>query len=324
MVPHRRWSPSLAAVLLGVSCLTGRPAVAAPPKPLPEPPAGVTLQRDVAYLPPDRKEKLDLYLPAGRPGGTRSPGIVIIHGGGWTGGSKSAGREFEVGTTLARAGYVCASVEYRMAKHDRWPTNVYDCKNAVRFLRKNAALYGVDVNHVGVIGGSAGGHLALMVAFTDDVPALEPPTPYPGVSDRVQAVVDMYGITDIRTRKAIAPDGTPLEIAPLSNMVFGDKTPVTDADRALASPTAHVSPRVPPVLILHGTRDTTVDRDQSIALDKLLVQQNVEHQLVMVPGAGHTFDLERWNGKPLFMDLRPLVIGFFDRHLKPAVLPKGK
>lgn len=323
-MPHRKLFWPLAALLLIAPCLTARPALAAAsPKALPAPPAGVILERDVAYLPPDRTETLDLYLPAERPAGTRSPGIVIIHGGGWTGGSKSAGREFEVGTTLAKAGYVCASVEYRMAKHDRWPTNVYDCKNAVRFLRKNAALYGVDTGHVGVIGGSAGGHLALMVAYTDDVPALEPPTPYPGVSDRVQAVVDMYGITDIRTLKTIARDGTPLEIAPPRNTVFGDKPSVTDADRALASPTSHVSPRVPPTLILHGTRDTTVDRDQSSELDKLLTQQNVEHQLVMVPGAGHTFDLERWSGRPLSLDLRPLVVGFFDRHLKPDARAHG-
>lgn len=311
---------ALLAVALAVACLTIRPAAAAAAKPrlLPAPPAGVTLEQNVAYLPPDRPEKLDLYLPAGRAAGVRSPGVVIIHGGGWTGGSKSGKREFEIGTTLAKAGYVCASVEYRMSKHDRWPTNVFDCKNAVRFLRKKADLYGVDTAHIGVIGGSAGGHLALMAAYTSDIPSLEPPTPYPGVSDRVQAVVDLYGITDIRTRKKISPDGTPLEIAPLSNTVFGDKANVTDADRALASPTSHVSPQYPPTLILHGTRDTTVDRDQSITLDKLLTEQNVPHQLVMVPGAGHTFDLERWNGKPLSMDLRPLVIGFFDRYLKPA------
>ncbi len=290
---------------------------------IPAAPDGVTITRNVAYLTPDRKETLDLYLPADRAAGTRSPGIVIIHGGGWSGGSNEGGREFEEGTTLAKAGYVCASVAYRVAKHDRWPTNVYDCKNAVRFLRKNAATYGVDPNHMGVIGGSAGGHLALMVGYTSDVAALEPPAPYPGVSDRVQAVVDMYGISDVRTRKTIAPDGTPLEIAPQSKSVFGDKPDVTDADFALASPTAHITPTTPPTLIMHGTIDTTVDRDQSITLDKLLTAQKIEHQFVVVPGVGHTFDLEHWNGKRLPFDLRPIVLRFFDSHLKAPIAAKG-
>ena len=130
------------------------------------PPEGVILLRDVAYLPADRKEKLDLYLPAQRDAQLRSPAVVIIHGGGWTGGDKAQGREFRIATTLVQAGYICASVEYMKAGNDRWPTNLKDCKNAVRFLRANAAKYQVDEKNIGVLGGSAGGHLALMVAYT--------------------------------------------------------------------------------------------------------------------------------------------------------------
>src|SRR4051794_12383603 len=77
-------------------------------KKYPAAPPGVVIERDVAYLPPDRAEKLDLYLPADRPAGARSPAVVIIHGGGWSGGDKAAAREFNIGTTLAKAGYVCA------------------------------------------------------------------------------------------------------------------------------------------------------------------------------------------------------------------------
>lgn len=311
------YAPLWVALCVSGACLGGAAAKAAPVA-SPVTPASITIQKDIAYLAPGRTETLDLYLPANRPAGTRSPGIVFIHGGGWTGGSKSEGRSVEVCTTLAEAGYVCVSIDYRLTKHDRWPTNVYDCKNAVRFLRYSADKYGIDTSHIGVIGGSAGGHLALMVGMTDDVPALEPSGPYPGVSDRVQAIVDMYGISDVRTRKNISPDGTPGEIAPLSNDVFGDKPDVTDADRALASPVTHISASTPPVMILHGTRDTTVDRDQSITLDKLLKAQDVPHQFVLITGIGHTFTLEQWNRKPLPFDLRSLVVHFFDQYLKPA------
>src|SRR4051794_36327013 len=94
-----------------------------PPKParaLPAAAEGVEIRQDVAYLPPERAEKLDLYLPAGRERSVRSPAVVIIHGGGWSGGEKSAGREFNIGTTLAKAGYVCASVEYQKEAGKRW------------------------------------------------------------------------------------------------------------------------------------------------------------------------------------------------------------
>lgn len=314
-----RWYPFAAIGVVTLAlCLTPGQLTA---QDLPPAPAGVTIEPNVTYLAPDRAEKLDMYLPADRPVGKRFPGVVIIHGGGWTGGSKSASREFEIGTTLAKAGYVCASVEYRLGAEGRWPTNIFDCKNAVRFLRKNADKYGVDVDHIGVIGGSAGGHLALMVGFTDGVKELEPPTPYPGISDKVQAVVDMYGISDIRTRKKIQPDGTPTEEIVRSDAIFGDHKPITDADRALASPVSHLSANLPPVLILHGTADTTVDRDQSITLDQKLTEVGVPHQLVLIPGVGHTFDLETWNRKPLPMDMRPVVLAFFARYLKPA--PKG-
>ena len=314
---------SCAAVLVaalfcaGLSASAQAPAVDTVPQAI----EGVTVLRDVPYLAANRKEKLDLYLPSGyeKSNAARYPGIVIIHGGGWTGGSKSAGREKEEGTTLARAGYVCASIEYRLDAHDRWPTNVYDCKNAVRFLRANADKYHVDAAHIGVIGGSAGGHLALMVGLTNGNPKLTPTgtdTPYPNVSDKVDAVVDMYGIANLLTAKQTDKDGTPLAAPKSWNSVFGDHAPITDADRALASPTSHIGPNTPPVLILHGTRDTTVDRDQSVELDKKLAAAKVPHQLILVPGIGHTFDLETWNKKPLPQDLRPVVVAFFDKYLK--------
>lgn len=284
-------------------------------------PLGVQIERDVTYLPPDRAEKLDLYLPKGPGTGKARPGIVIIHGGGWEGGSKSASREFEIGTTLAKAGYVCVSVEYRTVPKNRWPTNVQDCKNAVRFLRTNATKYNLNPDRIGVIGGSAGGHLALMVGLTDSVKALEPNAPYPGVSDRVQAVVDMYGIADIRTGVRTEKDGTPTSEARSWNAVFGDHTPVTDTDMALASPVSHLGPQSPPILILHGTSDTSVDRNQSIALDRKLEAAKIPHRLIFVPGIGHTFDLETWNKKPLPVDLRPAVVAFLDQYLKMAATP---
>src|SRR5947207_13954749 len=83
--------------------------------PLPATPDGVVIEQDVAYLPADRAEKADLYFPAKRDQGVRSPAVVIIHGGGWTSGDKAAIREFNIGTNLALNGYVGLSINYILA-----------------------------------------------------------------------------------------------------------------------------------------------------------------------------------------------------------------
>jgi len=283
---------------------------------LPPAPEGVVIERNVGYLSADREETLDLYLPANRPPGVRSPAVVIIHGGGWTGGDKAAGREFNIGTTLAKAGYVCASVNYSLAADNRWPTDLYDCKNAVRFLRANSWRYHVDGEHIGVIGGSAGGHLSLMVAYTSNVPELEPTTPYPGISDKVQAVVDLYGLSNLLTRQKTDAKGNPTGRR-ITSSAFMKGTPKDNPEGwKLGSPVYHISGNSPPTLILHGTIDTTIDRDQSTELAKKLEQAGVEHQLILLKDVGHTFDLETWNHKPLPVDVRAAVIGFFDKHLK--------
>lgn len=296
---------------------SSRPSSAPATKPsLPRAPEGVTILQDVAYLPPDREEKLDLYLPTERGKDVRSPAIVMIHGGGWIGGDKAASREFNVGTTLAKAGYVCVSVNYQLKGPKRWPTNLHDCKNAVRFLRKYADKYQINPDQIGVMGGSAGGHLALMVAYTTNVPELEPSAPYPGISSEVRAVIDLYGITNLLTRRATDKKGNPVGSPRTQSALFQATAEQDPAAWKLASPVYHVSSKTPPTLILHGTIDTTVDRDQGKELAAQLAKHGVEHELIMIPGVGHTFDLQSWRRKPLPNDLRPVVIEFFDKHVR--------
>jgi arylsulfatase A-like enzyme/acetyl esterase/lipase len=277
----------------------------------PEAPEGVVIKRDLQFLAADRVEKLDLYQPAEHSEKHRRPAVVIIHGGGWAKGDKARKREFVSGTMLAKAGYVAVSVNYETRKGRRWPTNLHDCKNAVRWLRKNAERLGVDGNRIGVIGGSAGGHLALMVAYTGDDPEYSPTEPYPNVSDRVSACVDMYGITNLLTRRVVAKDGTPTEELKGHNLFTQSRTEKSAKWRN-ASPVSHVNESSPPTLILHGSRDTVVDRDQSNELYQVLQDAGVETELRMIDGAKHA-----WPLKTDQFDLRPDVVAFFDRHLKP-------
>ncbi len=270
-------------------------------KKLPPAPDGVIIEQDVAYLAAGRKETADLYLPAKRAKGVRSPAVVIIHGGGWTGGDKAAAREFNIGTNLALNGYVAISINYVLATKDRatWPTNLHDCMTAVRWLRKNADRLQINPERIGTIGGSAGGHLAAMVAVVGSEDGFDPSGPYGEFSCRVQCAVDMYGPADLTSRAELSMLGKKRADAP-------------ELYRA-ASPTTYLKKSTPPILILHGTADKTVDVKESERFAAALKKVGAVHELVIVEGAPHTFHLQ-----PKQRDLRPVVLGFFDKHLKAA------
>jgi len=235
------------------------------------------------------------------------------------GGTKNEARAKNVCMTLAEAGYVAVSIDYRLGD-GAWPTNLFDCKNAVRFLRANAAKYRLDPNRIAVAGGSAGGHLALMVALTAGQRELEPmgaATPYPGVSSAVRCVINMYGVTNVLTRRATDPKGNPTAARPISESaikVYGANSPDTPVFR-LASPVTHVAKDSVPMLTLHGAADTTVDRAQAEELARVARERGARHELIILEGVGHTFDLQTWSKKPLPRDLRPVVLEFLAQQM---------
>ena len=280
--------------------------------------AQIEVRGDVPFLEPSRSETLDLYLPRNRKPGEKSPAVLLIHGGGWKEGDKRQPREIEFGTTLAENGYVAASINYALRSAGKFPINLQDCKNGVRYLRAHADELGIDPNRIAVMGGSAGGHLSLMVAYTGNDSALGPHKPYPGVSDKVSCVIDFYGITDIESRKKTDPDGKPTEPKGVDaevQSIFGS----TPADWKKASPLGHLRKDLPPTLILHGKKDTTVDRDQSQLLANALKKVGAEYELVWLNQAGHSFSLRYGNPREkkdsLEKDLTPLVLHYLKKNL---------
>ncbi|MEW6306538.1 MAG: alpha/beta hydrolase [Verrucomicrobiota bacterium] len=257
----------------------------------------VRIEKDIDYLGGGRKEKADLYLPAKAEGGKKFPGIVIIHGGGWTGGDKGAAREQNIGTNLALRGYVGLSINYLLATTNQptWPQNLHDCKTAVRWLRQNAARLNIDPDRIGVIGGSAGGHLATMVALTGPDAGLDPKGPYGEFSCRVQAAVDLYGPAQVRR----------------DHVMIGKPRAEAEETYQAAEPIHHATKDDPPMYILHGTGDKTVPVEQSKILAAALEKAGVPHKLLIIEGAPHSFHLQ-----PKQRDLRDEIIGFFDQHLK--------
>jgi acetyl esterase/lipase len=297
------FTPFLLVKFVSLSITLGLSATAAT--------ASVTVTKDVSYLAPHRKEKLDIYQPSSPPPGTLLPAVVIIHGGGWISGDKAAKREVITGHALAAANYFCVSIEYWKGAKDRWPTNLQDCKNAVRWLRTNAQRFNIDPTRIGVIGGSAGGHLALMLAYTAGNSAIDPTPLYPDVSDHVSACVNMYGISNLETRQGTDAAGNPNGIVKTTNQLFPESRDAAPAKWKLASPVSHIRKSSPPTLTLHGVGDTVVDRAQSEELDRALTAAGAESIRIMVPGANHA-----WPLKTSQFDHIPDVIKFFDRHLK--------
>jgi len=262
-------------------------------------PAEVEIDKNVACLPADRAEKADLYRPAKRAAHVRLPAVVVIHGGGWTSGDKAEERETNIGVNLARAGFVAMSINYVLCIRGNvtWLQNLYDCKTAVRWLRKNADRLQIDAQHIGVIGGSAGGHLAALVAVTSAADGLEPTGSYSQFSCRVQCAVDLYGPIELLSYRDLPMFGKTRKEAP-------------ELYRA-ASPTTYASKNIPPILILHGTADKSVDPEQSRRFAAALRKAGASCELVLVEGAPHTFHLQ-----PKERDLRPLVLDFLSRHLR--------
>ena len=268
------------------------------------------LLRDVKYgHGGDSALRMDI-LHSRRPAPHPRPVFVWIHGGGWRVGDKRSGRSWRA--LMARNGYFCVSIDYRLTDEAVFPAQIEDCKCAIRFLRAHADRFGIAPDRIGVAGESAGGHLAALLAASGGAAELEGKGGWPGVSSRVQAVCDFFGPADLSAMPHLRhPLLTWRRVEPTVGLLGGlpEKRPRA-AKRA--SPITHVSPDDPPILIIHGQEDPAVPYQQSVRLKEALDRAGVPATLVGIPAAGH--------GGAAFQsdEVREQVLGFFDRYLKPA------
>lgn len=194
---------------------------------------------------------LDIYLPQEPVLALPMPAVIDLHSGGWESGDKSSGESMF--RWLAERGFVVVSPNYRLSGEAKFPAAVEDCKCAVRWLRASAGKYGVDPDHIGVMGLSAGGHLAMMVGCADEAAGLEGTGGWEEVSSRVQAVVSRAGPS------CLAVISDELYHPGYGTGKFIGFSPKEKPDLWwLASPTAHVSGDDPPLLLLYHELDEIV------------------------------------------------------------------
>lgn len=262
----------------------------------------VEIEKGVVYARiGDREMQLDLARPTESDG--PFPAVVCLHGGGWRAGDRN--NMAQTIQVLAGRGYVAITPSYRFAPKDAFPAQVEDCKAAVRWLRANAKTYKLNPERIGVVGLSAGGHLACMLGLTKPEDGLEGKGGNGQESSKVQAVVSFFGPTDF-TRKTWTKN---IEDGVLKPFLGGTLEEKGNAYKK-ASPATYVHKEAPPVLLFHGTKDAIVDVEQSRLLAEKLKAAGANARLVELEGEGHA-----WGGEKLVQSVAEMV-KFFDEHLK--------
>ncbi len=246
-----------------------------------------------ANIPYDQYKEtvLDILQPTAKATGKR-PGVIVIHGGGWTGGTKEALVE-PMCLRYVEKGFVVCNVEYRLAKVALAPAAVTDVLHAAQWFRKHAKEYNVDTKRIVVTGGSAGGHLALMVGMTPKSAKLGPPA-------KVAAVVNFYGITDVGDQLQ-GPNERQYAVTWLPEQ------PGRMELAARVSPMTYVRKELPPILTLHGDADQTVPYEHGTKLTKALVDAGARAEMITVPGGKHGFPKETLD------ELYPRIFAFIGK-----------
>ena len=272
------------------------------------------LYQDIEYLGESlREEKADLYLPASFASDANQtyPVVMEIHGGGWAGGEKDWYLATSLAKELTKAGYAVLSIDYKLMKQAddlkgiikqiAWPQNLYDCKSAVRFLKKYSEQLHIQPGRIAVMGESAGGHLALLTGYTADDERLNQGGKYRDQSSSVAAVANLYGITDVHRWRA--------------ESFFDEKTVNPEKELYLATPLSHVSSKTPPTLTIHGDSDKVVPFDQGARLHELLDEHSVENKFVRIKGGTHGFPIIPHEAN-CQTDSVQTLLDFLENHLK--------
>ncbi len=249
------------------------------------------------------------FYPAKQAGPTPAPFVIVIHGGAWVGGQRT--EMAALCKQMSEAGLASATVSYRLGPRHKWPAMIEDVQAAVRYFRANAKEYGIDPNRFGASGGSAGGHLALLLGFRD---TWDPKTTFlPDQSSRVKAVFNIFGPTDIRK------DFDRTVASMVSMQVIGKQYDPESPEASAFSPITYVDKNSAPVFTLHGKADRLVPVMQAQRLDEALKAAGVKHEMRLIEGMDHGVEMQRAGVPEAVQD----GIKFLVEQLGPAAGSRG-
>lgn len=236
----------------------------------------------------------DVYEP---PSGTANGiGVLLVHGGGWSGGDRSQLRGY--GILLGRCGYLCVASEYRLTGEALWPAQIEDVKAAIRWMRANPASLGIDPERIVISGNSAGGHLSLVAAGTPQVEKFEGNGGNTGVSSAVAASIAFYPPTGLEKREW---GGLP--------SLFGRDA--SEETLRTASPLTYAKPGFPPTLIVQGNADDVVPAKEATSMYEALHEAKVPVELHIYANQPHGFDADPHLGR----QCADIMMSFIQRQL---------
>lgn len=263
----------------------------------------VHVQKKQAYATHNPDLKFDLYSPRNRKDEIL-PLVIFVHGGGWHTGNRKSGKA--MCTRIALGGFRVAAIDYTLSDEAPFPAAFKDVKTAVRYFRANAKTWHVDGDRIGIIGASAGAHLAVLAAVNAS-PEYDAGEDWQGVSSRVQAAVGLWGPYDPAVQKSNK----------LVEQFLGPYTEEAAEIYREASPLTHVSPDDPPLLLVHGEDDDVVSIEHSKMLAQKYRQADLEVELIPVKNAGHGMKKAGffWKPDPAPREIEARIIQFFKKHL---------
>ena len=217
---------------------------------------------------------MDIHIPDG--GGEAHPAVMLIHGGAWKYGARS--NYTDAAERFAAAGYVAATIDYRLTPAGVYPAAAQDCLCALAFLRANAAAYRIDPDRIAVSGYSAGGHLSALVGIDSQNPAHQPDCEW-GPTTAPAAVIPGDGIYDFTV------DGN--DAAGVIKDFLGGSLDEVPDNYTNASPLLHVTSNLPPMLVIHGDDDLFVPVGGGDDLVAAMREHGNEVHFLDLGGAGH-------------------------------------
>jgi acetyl esterase/lipase len=216
-----------------------------------------------------------------------APVMIFVPGGAWIHGGRQL-QGYALMSHLAQLGWVCLSVNYRVAPHHRWPAHITDVKTAIAWARANVDRFGGDRNFVAIAGCSAGGHLSALAGLTPNDPELQADLPE-GSDTSVDAVVGIYGRYDWEDRSTPERDRF---VDFLERVVVKRKIDRHPEIFRKASPIAAIHPDAPPFLVIHGSGDSVIPVAQARSfVERLRAVSRSVVSYIELPGAGHGFDM---------------------------------